>query len=136
MQLEPYLFFYGRCEEALNFYKGVFDGQITQLDRFEGSFMESQVPPERKNGILHSTFRAGSISFMASDGRPSGPPGEGNISLSLATNDESEAQRIFERLSSGGKVSMPFESVPWGGKFGSLTDKFGVDWMVSAGSRE
>jgi PhnB protein len=131
MQLEPYLFFYGRCEEALNFYKAVFGGEITRLDRFEGSFMESQVPPERKKEVLHSSFKSGSISFMASDGSQSGPPGEGNISLSLATDNENEGKAIFDKLAAGGKVSMPFDNVAWGGKFGSLTDKFGIDWMVS-----
>jgi PhnB protein len=122
MQLEPYLFFYGRCERALNFYKEVFGGEITRLDRFEGSFMESQVPPERKQEILHSSFKSDSISFMASDGSPNGSPGEGNISLCLSTNDENEGKAIFDKLAAGGKVSMPFDDVPWCGKFGSLTD--------------
>ena len=130
MQLEPYLFFYGRCEEALNFYKEVFRGEITQLSRIEGSFLESQVPPERKKEVLHSTFKAGSLSFMASDGRPDGPRGAGNICLSLAA-DETDAAKIFEKLSVGGKVIMPFDNVPWGGKFGSLTDKFDIMWFVS-----
>jgi PhnB protein len=131
MQLEPYLFFYGRCEEALNFYKRIFGGEITRLDRFEGSFMESQVPPEQKKKIIHSTFKADSFSFMASDGRSSGPAGEGNVSLSLAAKSEAEGKAIFDNLSEGGSVSMPFDNVPWGGKFGSLTDKFGIEWMVS-----
>jgi PhnB protein len=130
MQLEPYLFFYGRCEAALNFYKEVFGGEITQLKRIEGSFLESQVPPERKKEIMHATFKAGALSFMASDGRPDGPRGSGNVCLSLAT-DEPEGATIFEKLSKGGKVTMPFDNVPWGGKFGSLTDKFDIVWFVS-----
>jgi PhnB protein len=132
MQLEPYIFFYGRCEEALNFYKDVFNGEITGLTRIQGSPMEAHAKPDEMNNVMHATFKAGDFTFMASDGRPSTNEGEGNISLSLATSDEAEAKRVFAKLCEGGNVSTPFEEVFWGGKFGSVTDKFGVEWMVSA----
>jgi len=132
MQLEPYLFFYGRCEEALNFYKDVFGGEIIALNRFEGSPMESQVAPDERRNVMHATFKAPGLSFMAADGSAAGPVGEGNVSLSLATSDDAEARRVFDKLSQGGKVTMPFDNVFWGGKFGMLSDRFGVCWMVSS----
>ncbi len=131
MEFEPYLFFYGRCEQALNFYKDVFGGEITHLSRIEGSPMESEVPPNLKHNVMHANFKAPSLKFMASDGRPTGTVGESNISLSLATNDAAEGKRVFDKLSQGGKVSMPLQDAFWGGKFGTLTDKFGIDWMMS-----
>ena len=131
MQLEPYLFFYGRTEEALNFYKDVFRGEITQLNRFEGSPMESEMPPEAKKQIMHATFKGPGFSFMASEGRRTGPEGENNVSLSIYEKDGAEAKRIFDRLADGGNVAMPLQDAFWGGKFGMTTDKFGIDWMVS-----
>ena len=133
MQLEPYLFFHGRCEEALNFYKACLGGEIAELNRFAGSPMESEVSDDYKNKIMHASFVCGDIRFMASDGRPGpGPDGEDDISLSLATSDAAEGERVFDALAQGGTVSMPFADQFWGGKFGSLTDRFGVQWMISA----
>jgi PhnB protein len=132
MQLEPYLFFHGRCEEALNFYQECLGGEIVGLSRFAGSPMESNVGPEYRDKIMHASFVAGDVKFMASDGQPgSGPDGEDDITLSLATNDAGEGERVFAALSQGGTVEMPLAEAFWGGKFGSLTDRFGVQWMVS-----
>jgi PhnB protein len=132
MQLEPYLFFHGRCEEALNFYKDCLHGEIIGLTRFAGSPMESQVGPEFKDKIMHASFVAGDVKFMASDGRPGpAPDGEDDIALSLATSDAAEGARAFNALAEGGTVSMPLEEQFWGGRLGGLTDRFGVQWMVS-----
>ncbi len=132
MQLEPYLFFHGRCEEALNFYKDCLRGEIADLNRFAGSAMEGQVGPDFLDKIMHASFVAGDVKFMASDERPgSAPDGDDDIALSLATNDAGEGARVFAALAEGGNVTMPMEDVFWGGKFGSLTDRFGVRWMVS-----
>jgi PhnB protein len=132
MQLEPYLFFHGRCEEALNFYKDCLRGEIVGINRFAGSPMESQVDPSFKDKVMHASFVAGDVKFMASDGQP-GPEADGDddIALSLATNDAGEGARVFAALAEDGKVSMPLEEAFWVGKFGSLTDRFGVQWMVS-----
>ena len=132
MELEPYLFFYGRCEEALNFYKDVFGGEISSVHRFEGSPMEAQLPPNFKNKIMHANFKSPDLKFMASDGKPGQAQTEGNVSLSLATEDAAEGERVFNALAQGGKISMPFQDVFWGGKYGALTDKFGIDWMMTA----
>lgn len=132
MQLEPYLFFHGRCEEALNYYKESLRGEVTSLSRFAGSPMESQVGSDYKDKIMHASFEAGDVKFMASDGRPGpSPDGEDDIALSLATRDPAEGERVFAALADGGTVEMPLQEAFWGGKFGSLTDRFGVQWMVS-----
>ena len=132
MQLEPYLFFYGRCEEALNFYKAIFGGDLN-LTRFQDSPMKDQVPPEAGGKIMHADLRGGLISFMASDGPldKTLDPDAGNISLSLGTSDEAEGTRVFNALAEGGNVGMPLGQAFWGGTFGSVTDRFGTEWMVT-----
>jgi len=131
MELEPYLFFDGNCEEALAFYADVFGGEVTSLHRFEGSPMESQLPPDYKTKVMHANFEAPTLRFMASDGIPGTKRSGGRISLSLGTRDVSEAEGVFKRLSEGGSVSMPFQDTFWGAKFGMLTDRYGIDWMVN-----
>jgi PhnB protein len=134
MQLEPYIFFYGRCEEALEFYKSAIGGTF-ELNRFEGSPMAEQIPADQRNKIMHATFKGDGFSFMASDGDLSKTlnPDEGNVSLCLAMEDAGQAERIFNALAQGGKVTMPFAPAFWGGKFGTVVDKFGTEWMVTSG---
>jgi PhnB protein len=132
MQLEPYLFFHGRCEEALNFYQRCLGGEITSLSRFAGSPMEQEVDAGYREKVMHANFVAGDVKFMASDGNPGSPPdGEDDIALSLATDDAAEGERVFNALAEGGAVTMPLQDAFWGERFGSLTDRFGVQWLVS-----
>jgi len=132
MQLEPYLYFYGRCEEALEFYKKAIGGDY-DVSRYEGSPMADHVPADFRNKVMHSTFRGSGFSFMAGDGQPGKTvdPDAGNISLSLATSDNAEGERVFKALSEGGTVGMPIAEAFWGGKFGMVTDRFGTEWMIS-----
>jgi len=134
MQLQPYVFFYGRCEEALEFYKKAIGGEY-EVSRFEGSPMADDVPADFRNKIMHATFNGPGFSFMASDGQPgkSIDADAGNISLSLGSSDEEEMRRVFAALSEGGKVLMPIKDTFWGSKFGMLVDRFGNEWMVTAG---
>ncbi len=131
MQLQPYIYFYGTCEEALEFYKNAIGGTI-ELNRFEGSPMADQVAPELRNKVMHATFTGDGFSFMASDGDLSKrvDPDEGNVSLSLGIDDASRAERVFNALAEGGSVSQPFSDAFWGGKFGTVTDRFGTEWMI------
>jgi PhnB protein len=132
MQLEPYIFYYGRCEEALEFYKSAIGGTY-ELNRFEGSPMADQVPENLRNKIMHATFKGDGFSFMASDGDLSKTvdPEAGNVSISLGVDDPTQAERVFNALAQGGNVKMPYADTFWGGKFGVLVDRFGVEWMVS-----
>lgn len=133
MKLEPYIFFYGRCEEALEFYKSVFGGEY-QLQRVKDSPMADRVPPDAREGVMHAKFDGPGFQFMATDGPATKrvSPDEGNVSLSLEIHDRGEAERVFAKLGDGGTVMMPFGDAFWGGMFGVVTDKFGTEWMISA----
>jgi len=130
-KLAPYIFFYGRCEEALEFYKSVFGGSYEMM-RVRDTPMASEMPPESANSVMHSRFAADEIRFMASDGQSvkAVDPDAGNISLSLEFEDAARGEQIFNALAAGGKVGMPVSAAFWGGRFGMLTDKFGTEWMV------
>jgi PhnB protein len=134
MQLEPYLFFPGNCEEALNFYKEVFRGQIEDISRMKDMPKDAGGPPvtpETAEKVMHASFKSPGVSFMASDASPGKTYGEGAISLSLGTSDLAEATRVFNALAAGGNVEMPLADMFWGATFGMLTDKYGIDWMIN-----
>lgn len=133
MQIEPYLFFDGQCEAALNFYAQCLGGQIAVLHRYEGSPMEAQLPPEWKHKVMHATLDAGGQRFMASDRMP-GQPFGGHAGFSMSVNlpkDPVRGEAVFKALATGGMVTMPFALTFWGAHFGMLVDKFGVGWMVN-----
>ncbi len=132
MKLEPYIYFHGTCEDALNFYAKAFNGKIEGLTRMSEAPPEHQGDPSWANKIMHATFIAGDLKFMCSDGRPGTPPhGEDDIALSVATQDAAEGDRVFNALAQGGTVEMPLAPAFWGGRFGQVVDKFGIQWMVS-----
>jgi PhnB protein len=132
LQLAPYVFYYGRCEEALEFYKNVLGGSY-ELMRVGDSPMADQFPAEFRNKVMHSSFTADGITFMASDGREikTIDPEAGNISLALSSTDKAQGERVFKALSEGGKVKMPLSDAFWGGRFGMFDDRFGIEWMVT-----
>ena len=132
MQLSPYIFFYGRCEEALEFYKKAIGGSY-EMQKNSESPMADQTPPEWRDKIMHATFTGPGITFMASDGREAKTidPDAGNISLSLSITDGKQADRVFKALADGGTVTMPLEAAFWGGRFGMLVDRFGNEWMIT-----
>jgi len=132
IQLAPYLSFNGNCEEALNFYKGCLGGTISDLHHFEGSPAEAQVSAGQKNKIMHSTFKFDGGTFMAADS-PQGTTSESNVSLSIGLDDEKRAGQIFNALSAGGDVMVPFEKQFWGATFGMFKDRYNIQWMVNCG---
>lgn len=134
MQVQPYLFFEGRCEEALEFYRQVLDAQVDMLMRFKES-PEAPPPgavaPGSEDKVMHASFRVGDSTLMASDGGCSGRPGFQGITLSLNLGDVEEAGRRFAALAEGGEVQMPLGETFWSPAFGMLVDRFGVSWMVN-----
>lgn len=134
MQVEPYLFFNGRCEEALEYYRETLGAEITMMVRFKEipEADAGMVTPENENKIMHSNVRIGQSEFMASDGRCSGETNFEGFSLSIAVPDEAEAERLFGLLSESGAVRMPMEQTFFASRFGAVDDKFGVSWMVMA----
>jgi PhnB protein len=131
--LKPYIFFYGRCQEAIDFYKGVFGGDA-EVMRVKDSPMAAQSPAEAQDLVMHASFTSGAIEFFAADGRDvkAIDPDAGNISLALSFDEAASAERVFGALAQGGRVAMPLEAAFWGGRFGMLVDKFGNEWMVTA----
>jgi PhnB protein len=131
-QLVPYIFFYGRCAEALEFYKSVFGGSYEMM-RVGETPVASQMPPDAANSVMHASFTADGVAFMASDGRDVKPvdPDAGNISVALSLDEAARGERIFNALAAGGTVGMPIDAAFWGGRFGMVVDKFGTEWMVT-----
>ena len=130
-RLAPYIFFYGRCEEALAFYATALGGTY-ELQRVGDSPMRDHMPAETHQRVMHATFTAPGIIFMASDGRDvkSIDPDDGNVSLSLSAGDRAEGERLFKALADGGSVQVPLDDAAWGGTFGMLNDRFGNQWMI------
>jgi PhnB protein len=130
--MQPYIFLYGRCEEALEFYKSVFGGTY-ELMRVGDTPVASEMPPGSGNRVMHASFTADGVQFQASDGQDDKAvdTDAGNISLSLAADSGAEGERLFSALAVGGKVGMPIDKAFWGGRFGIVTDRFGTEWMVS-----
>ena len=134
MRVETYLFFDGRCEEAIEFYKKILGAEVTMLMRFKDSPEPPQpgmIPSGSENKIMHISFRIGDTTVMASDGRCAGQANFQGFSLSLTVANEAEADRKFAALVEGGQVQMPLAKTFWSPRFGMLTDRFGVGWMVS-----
>jgi PhnB protein len=127
--MTPYLAFSGSCEEALNVYASLFGGTIEGINRYEGSPMEDQVPADFKTKVMHATLLSPLGTLMASDSCRPLPEGS-RVSISIAPT-AADGARIFDELAAGGEVGMPLQDVFWGGKFGMVTDRFGIDWLVS-----
>lgn len=130
MKVEPYLFFSGRCEEALDFYVQALGAEITLLMRCKEAPEPMGLPPGWEDKVMHANLRIGESSLMASDGM-----GEattfGGFALSLAAPTPEHAEAWFTALAEGGKVDMPLQQTFWAQAFGMLTDRFGVSWMVN-----
>ncbi len=133
MQVQPYLFFDGRCEEAVEFYRSALGAEVTMLMRFKDSpepHQPGMIPPGSENKVMHASFRIGETTIFASDGRCLGQPIFQGFSLSLTVADEAEAERLFGALVEGGQVRMPLTKTFFSPRFGMLADRFGVQWMI------
>ena len=131
--MQTYLFFDGRCEEALEFYKKAVGAKVEMMMRNKESPEPPppgmKAPPEK---IMHASFHIGDTRVLASDGMCGGQPKFQGFSLALDAKDDAEASRLFTALSDGGKVQMPLTPTFFASSFGMLTDRFGVGWMVIA----
>ncbi|MDR3610815.1 MAG: VOC family protein [Ignavibacteriaceae bacterium] len=133
--LNPYLNFAGNTEEAFNFYKSVFGGDFTTIQRFKDTPEKDRVAANDREKIMHVGLPIGKENvLMATDALDSMghhvTPGN-NIQLSLETQSKEETEKIFNGLSVGGKITVPLADTFWGAYFGMLTDKFGIQWMVN-----
>ena len=134
MLVQPYLFFDGRCEEAVEFYRRTLGAEVQMLMRYKESPEPpppDMVAPGSENKIMHVSVRIGETTVMASDGSCRGKPSFHGFSLSLTVADVAEAERTFAALSDGGSVQMPLAQTFWSTRFAMLTDRFGVAWMIN-----
>ncbi len=133
MQVQPYLYFEGRCEEAIEFYRKALGAEVTTLMRYKESpepHQPGMIPPGADNKIMHSSFRIGETTVMASDGLCSGKPDFKGISLTISVKNDNEAERLFAALGENGKVQMPLTKTFFSSRFGMVADRFGVSWML------
>ena len=133
MKVQPYLFFDGRCEEAIEFYKRVLKAEVQMLMRFKDSPETpppGMVPPGAEDKVMHASLRIGAATVMVSDGMCAGKPSFQGFSLSLDAANEAEADRLFAALGDGGVVQMPLAKTFFSPCFGMVADRFGVSWMV------
>lgn len=132
MHVLPYLFFNGRCEEALDFYQRAIGAEVTAKMRYGESPEPAMAPPGSEQNIMHAEFNVGPTKIMASDGMCDGKPAFQGISLSIAADDPAHAERLFAALGDGGQVQMPLMETFFSPKFGMVADRFGVSWMIMA----
>ena len=136
MQIQPYLFFDGSCEQALAFYQTALGAKVDLMMRYkeappqQGAGM--QIPPGYGDKVMHVTFRIGDAVVMAADDCTGKTQSHSGFALSLNAPDPASAKRSFDALAQGGEVTMPMQKTFWAPAFGMLRDRFGVHWMVSA----
>ncbi|UYQ93396.1 VOC family protein [Chitinophaga horti] len=133
-QIIPYISFNGTCEEALAFYKDVFGGKVEIVTRYDNPAMNA--PEAYRNKILHARFYADGITIFASDVMPgkTAKGTSGDVALSIAYETAEEGKQVFDGLSAGGDVHIPFKKQFWGDYHGNFTDKYGIRWMVNTGN--
>ena len=136
MSVTPYLFFDGRCEEAIEFYKKTLGAEVGMMMRFSETpepHPPGMCPPGSENKIMHASLRIDGASIMASDGRAQGKPKFEGFALSISPKDEADAERVFKALADGGQVQMPLGKTFFAKSFGMVADRFGVGWMIIVG---
>ncbi|KRE92518.1 3-demethylubiquinone-9 3-methyltransferase [Frateuria sp. Soil773] len=137
MQIQPYLFFDGRCEEAIAYYREALSAELVMLMHYsdgpegtEGCAGDEPPPPDK---VMHACLQVGQTQLLASDGFAGGNPEFKGISLSIAAADDAEAKRLFDALADGGQVQQPLAETFFATSFGMVADRFGVSWMIVAG---
>ena len=136
MEVVPYLSFDGRCAEAFRFYERLLGGRIGMMMRWSESPIADQVAPEWGERIIHATLELDGALLLASDAPPSHYGKPQGFSVSIQTDDLDKAERIFAGLAEGGEIQMPLAETFWAKRFGMVTDRFGIPWMVNCGDKE
>jgi len=130
MQVQPYLQFDGRCEEAIEFYKSALGAKVEAIMRFKDGPDCMEMPAGDADKVLHACFRIGDTTIMASDGYCKGKPDFQGFSLTIQAPDKAEADRLFKALEPSGQVQMPLAETFFSPRFGMVADRFGVSWMI------
>ncbi len=133
-KLEPYLFFRGNCREAMEFYKAAFGGDLAISTVGEAPAGSMPDQEKHKNDVMHARLSGGMISILASDSQHASPEAK-KVELCISGSDSAALHGVFEKLGQGGKIKQKLQKQFWGDTFGSLTDRFGVDWMFNISGR-
>lgn len=133
MQLNPYLSFNGTCEEAFKLYQECLGGTIQSMMKWSESPMADQMPPELGGKIMHASLTAGETALLGADASPDRYEAPKGFYVAIQIEDTADAERIFQKLAEGGMVEMPLQQTFWAKRFGMLTDRFGINWMVNCG---
>jgi PhnB protein len=130
MKVQPYVFFDGKCDEALEFYQRAIGAKVNAVMRWKEAPDQSMITPGQENKVMHSEFQVGETAILASDGRCMGKPSFQGFALTITADNDADAKRIFNALGDGGQVQMPLEKTFFASLFGMVADRFGVGWMV------
>jgi PhnB protein len=136
MNVEPYLFFEGRTEEALEFYRQKLGAKVEAVLRYKENPEPKYNPPNSDNKVMHALFSIGDTKVMASDGNCTGKPSFQGFALTINARDAAEAKQRFDALADGGQVQMPLAETFFAKSFGMVADRFGMGWMVIAGPKK
>lgn len=136
MKLTSYLLFNGNCEEAFKFYEKTFGGKIEFKMTYGESPMAAQTAPEARNNIMHISMRVGDRVLMGADAPPQYQSKPQGFCVSISVKDAAEAERVFNALAEGGNVTMPLAETFWSPRFGMLTDRFDIPWMVNTNTAQ
>lgn len=132
MKVVTYLSFPGNCQAALQFYEKAVGARIRDLFPYRGSPMESKVPAQMRDKVLHAVFDIGEYTLMASDRvGQTGPGGMSGFAIVLGAETPEEAERLIAALAVGGEITMPLQETFWAVRFGMVTDQFGMPWMIN-----
>lgn len=135
MVVQPYIFFDGRCEEAIEFYKKTLGAEVQMLMRFKDGPDQSMCAPGSEDKVMHASVRIGGTPVMMSDGRAQMQPKFEGFALSFDAKDEADAERLYGALADGGQAHMPLTETFFAKRFGMVADRFGVGWMLIAGPK-
>jgi PhnB protein len=132
MKIEPYVFFNGRCDEAIEFYREALGAEVQMLVRFKDNPEPppSGIAPGTEDKVMHATLKIGEATILASDGHCQGKPTFEGFGLSITATSEDDAHKYFNALANGGNVQMPLSKTFFSSCFGMLSDRFGILWMV------
>ena len=130
MQVQPYLFLDGRCDEAIELYRSALGAEVEMLMRFKDSPDPASGPAGAEEKVMHASLRIGDSTVLMSDGRCTGQPSFQGFALSLTAADDAEAKRRFAALAEGGQVQLPLAKTFFASSFGMVADRFGVSWMI------
>ena len=130
--VQPYLFFDGKCEEAIDFYKGAIGAKVDMMMRFKEAPDQTNIPTGSGDKVMHAAFHVGETQVLASDGHCAGKPSFQGFGLALNAKTDAEAEKLFGAVGKGGQVLQPLTKTFFASKFGMVADKFGIMWMVIA----